>query len=93
MGQINASKAPGSQSVQSLTEPSGHMKSKWRRIDVDATPLRRIDVSTTLFRRHVPAVKEKTGRNLRLVCISVFVFYAILNCPTSKNAANILHMT
>ena len=31
------------------------MTSKWRRTDVDATPLRRIDVNTTLFWRHMPA--------------------------------------
>ena len=35
--------------------PSEYMVKKWRRIDVDATWSRRIDVNTTSFLRHVPA--------------------------------------
>ena len=35
--------------------PSVDMVPKWRRINVDATSSRRIDVHTTSFLRHVPA--------------------------------------
>ena len=35
--------------------PSGHMTSKWRHTNVDATSWRRIDVDMTSFWRHVPA--------------------------------------
>ena len=38
-----------------LLLPSGHMTTKWRHNDVDATSLRGIDVSTTSLRCHVPA--------------------------------------
>ena len=45
----------GSTSDDFLWLPSGNMKSKWGRSDVAATSSRRIDVSPTLFWRHVPA--------------------------------------
>ena len=35
--------------------PSGHLVRKWRRINVDATWLRRIDVDTTSFWHQMPA--------------------------------------
>ena len=43
------------------------MTSKFCRIDVDATSSRRIDVSPTLYLRHVPALYrlEAKKRNLR----------------------------
>ena len=34
------------------------MVPKWRRIDVDVTSSRRIDVTTTSFSRHVPAGED-----------------------------------
>lgn len=34
--------------------PSEHMMSKWHRTGVDATSIRRINISTTLVRRHLP---------------------------------------
>ena len=45
--------------------PSQHMTLRRRRTDIDATSSHRIDVSTTLFRRHVLAgsvsiLKKKT---------------------------------
>ena len=36
-------------------EPSGHATLTQRRINVDATSRRCIDVDTTLYKRHVPA--------------------------------------
>ena len=36
-------------------EPSADLVPKWRRIDIDATCLRRIDVDTTSFLHYVPA--------------------------------------
>ena len=58
-----------------LTEPRGHMTSKWRhtdnqrvldvnrcRTDVDTSSVFRIDVKTTSFRRHVPAGRSKSNR-------------------------------
>ena len=35
--------------------PTGHTVPKWRRLNVDATSSRRIDVDTTSFLHHVPA--------------------------------------
>lgn len=35
--------------------PNEHVTSEWHRTDVGATLSRRIDVSSTSFRRHVPA--------------------------------------
>ena len=35
--------------------PSGHLVPKWRRINVDATSSRRIDVNTTSFWHQMPA--------------------------------------
>ena len=38
------------------------MTSKWQRTDVDATSLRRIDISTTSFLLQMPAwLKQKVG--------------------------------
>ena len=41
--------------VEKKSPPSGHLVPKWRRINVDATSSRRIDIYTTSFLRHVPA--------------------------------------
>ena len=43
--------------------PSGHLVWKWRRINVDATSSRRIDVNTTSFWHQMPA-----GTPLELLC-------------------------
>ena len=49
------------------------MVPKWRRVDVDVTSSRRIDVNTTSFSRHVPA-----GEDNRLA------FYLLLNFTLCK---------
>ena len=41
------------------------IKSKWRRIDVDATPVRRIDVNAMSIQRHISA-----GHYLALVIVN-----------------------
>ena len=46
---------PGAAQAQSWRFSSGHTTWKWRRINVDATWSRRIDVDTTSFRCCVPA--------------------------------------
>ena len=65
--------------------PSGHMTSKRRCTDVDATSSRHIDDNTTLFRRHVPAgfVLERAFPGLLLIyfliiCCRVHVIYTIV---------------
>ena len=50
--------------------PSGHMTSKLRRTDVDATSLRRIDVPTMSLRRHVFATSGARKHDL----LAVFFF-------------------
>ena len=46
-------------SIQDKNQPSGHMALIQRRLNVNATSWRCIDVETTLYSRHVPAGKEK----------------------------------
>ena len=48
-------KLKSSQTASFHRLPIGLIVPKWRRIDVDATSSRRIDVNTTSFLRHVPA--------------------------------------
>ena len=65
-------KSPG------VTIPSGYLVAKLRRINVDATWSRRIDVNTTSFLRHVPAGYVASVESLSVIPLGLnrdlFVF-------------------
>ena len=65
--------------------PSGHLVSKWRYIDVDATSSRRIDVNTTSFWHQMPTGIFNEHRNLITHCFHYIFSHWYAYSPIGAN--------